>query len=314
MSYTSSLVTFVGNIARSAGGAVHFDTSNENVLIVKGTIFKDNSVLEGGGGAVSLMTSNRNMFVYSSTFQGNSARIGGAVYVGRANMIIQFSNTLFETNNAHLNGGAIYFSVNNGDGVLSSDSPTGMVVYYSSCIGNTALGSGGCIYAYQYNVLHIYFSTLSENYCGSNGGALYQNFGYLYTGGCKFRENTAGGGGGALYMEASQAYVLQPNRKLEFTVFENNTARYGGGAYLSLSSSLNTSGLTIFDSNRAIYGGAIRLLDSLVSFSEPVTKSFTEQVSYAPGTYYFRHIFEVENSRLSSLQILTSKFFILNIY
>lgn len=286
---------------------MEFDTSNENVLIVKGTVFKENSVLDGGGGAVSLMNSNRNFFVYSSTFQSNSARMGGAVYVGRANMIIQFYNILFETNNAYLNGGAIYTSVNNGDGILSSDSPTGMMVYFSHFIGNKALGSGGCIYAYQYNVLHIYFSTLSENYCGLNGGALYQNFGYLHTGGCKFQQNTAGSGGGALYMEASQAYVLQPNTKLEFTVFENNTALYGGGAYLSLNSALNTSGLTIFDSNNAVYGGAIRLLDSVVYFLESVAKSFTEQVSYVPETYYFRHIFEVENSRFSSSQVLTSK-------
>jgi predicted outer membrane repeat protein len=268
----TTFVSFTGNTARSGGGALHFDRSNENILVLKHTLFEKNIVLGGGGGAVSLFSENKNIFFYACIFLHNTAWKGGAVYIDTGNMIFQLWDCLLEWNSADESGGAIYLSSNNGDGVLGLNKLYGLGLYHTTCRRNSAYSFGGCIYAYQFNIIDIEYCIFSNNTgISRSGGGIFQATGQLRMIGSVLNGNTAGENGGAIFMQNSLLEIKGPKDVVEPTIFINNAALNGGAIFLNQKSRFQTFGYVAFLSNRAVrFGGAFRSSDSFISINEPL--------------------------------------------
>ena len=245
----------------NTGRAVHSIFSDTQITE---TIFKNNN-----GGAVNLDGHRVIGIIHNSTFQGNVAERGGAIFVRNVpNLEVNFS--LFEGNRA-MAGGAIY-SIGSNTHLLKSEfannfaeifeSPSSTVstssdagaifcdngaitmdyvlahhntaVYggfllLSNCTmltriqltltHNTAIGSGGAIYAYKNSAMTFMKSVVifAYNFAEQDGAAMYLNNSNIVTGdyynvyrNITFAHNTASGKGGALFVLDSSCPKLPP--------------------------------------------------------------------------------------------------------
>jgi len=191
--------------------------------------------------------------IYTSTFNNNTANIGGAIQ----NMgDLTIDNSVFNNNTAD-NGGAIYnheygtltiynstFNNNTADygGAINNN---GTLTIYNSTFNNNA-ENGGAIYNDEYGTLAIYNSTFNNN-TADYGGAIY-NYGTLTIYNSTFNNNTAENGG-----------AINNNGYGTLTIynstFNNNTSDFGGAIFNGYGT------LTIYNStfnnNAGSSGGAI---------------------------------------------------------
>ncbi|OWT32776.1 hypothetical protein BGI41_05900, partial [Methanobrevibacter sp. 87.7] len=189
---------FINNSAQS-GGALHgyFGLINNCTFInntgVKGEGINSNTIR---GGAID---SEGKSNIYNSTFIGNTANEGGAIFTGFGNAIID--GCYFE-NNTGVNGGALqnYHNVVN--------------VTNSTFLNNQAT-TGGAIYH-------------SLSYYGSAS--------QFYVGNCSFLNND-GTIGGALYLSGNtykgSNIVLDSNRFINNTANENGAAIYSNSSFIA---------------------------------------------------------------------------------
>ncbi len=232
---------FENNSAYNLGGAVYA----KEVTRIKSSIFKNNSAKEGGAIHTTTITGE----VLDSSFSKNKATSdsGGAIYLSLSNNNLILSYCSFNSNSAHVDGGAIY---SEGRSIISN----------SSFIGNTAAGAiiersfGGAIFS---NVIEIEGSLFESNSAYNLGGAVYADAikiksstfisnsakegGAVYTNkigekvtGSLFFKNSASlkGDGGAIYINE------ECNPEFVTCRFEYNTAPNRGGAiYLDSKSS-----------------------------------------------------------------------------
>ncbi|WP_458405488.1 right-handed parallel beta-helix repeat-containing protein, partial [Methanobrevibacter sp.] len=134
---------FMGNDAAGDGGAVYLNSTGNEVI---NSIFNDNTA-HGDGGAVYAEGSENT--IIDSEFTLNTADNGGAVYVdGDADI----KNSTFTSNQANINGSAIYLNSVSEDTVISNDT-------FDS---NTAHVSGGAIYIRNSDV-SVENSTFAQN-------------------------------------------------------------------------------------------------------------------------------------------------------
>lgn len=158
------------------GGAIFSD----GALTIENSQFTDNSADELGGAVYN--ASGSTFDVLGSTFTGNSAFLGGAVY---GDSVILESSTFVQ--NSAAAGGAL-FAIN-------------MVGFGSTFTDNEA-GAGGAVLAGDYAA--IGGSTFAGNAAESIGGALATYGAYLGLN-STFVENTAGDVGGALFAGYGQS-------------------------------------------------------------------------------------------------------------
>jgi predicted outer membrane repeat protein len=173
---------------------------------------------------------------------------GAAVYVVSRNSDVYLSVTESEfTNNAAHLGGAIY---------AAGDDTALVSVSASTFIGNTAVGSGGAVYAKSVSgvssVTVTDSSYFAQNQSGYGGGAVGSS-GQVHVDGdtsdpVVFLDDTAGWGG---------AIYAKQGGSINGAVFEGNSAGIGGALY-SYTTGLSISNST-FDGNTATThsGGAI---------------------------------------------------------
>ena len=205
--------TFSGNSGYD-GGAIDDNGTGSTVSVTNST-FSSNSSAHFGGAIYAAGTGT----VTSSTFSGNTASIGGAIF---ANGAVSITNgTLFSGNSATVYGGAIYVAgtISVLDSTFSSNS-------VNSTVGTW--GNGGAIYgAGTITVLDSTFSSNSANNTVSGfgyGGAI---FGAVATvTNSTFSGNSATSGGGAIY--AAGAFRVSPS--VTNATFSGNSATSGGGA------------------------------------------------------------------------------------
>ena len=154
--------TFINCSSNSNGGAAYF---NNNVTSFKNNTFINNSLstTNGRGGAVYLLAEGS--VIENSTFINNSGAVqGGAVFSSKA---ITINSSYFESNLANegtsnVQGGAVFTDGGN------------IIVNNSTFIANSALHSGGALYAKNNKDIIVSNSTFLHNTAPEyDGGAIY---------------------------------------------------------------------------------------------------------------------------------------------
>ena len=290
---SESIVRFAGNTSAGNGGAIYA----QHVLSVKNAVFEANvstgnnggAISAGGmelsieastfsgnkadggyGGAVYISGSNgdeeiRELIVSGSSFDGNSAMRGGAVYMsGSARGY--FSGTAFKSNSSSTNGGAISLYSNaavlmnaiTAEGNTSALAGFAYInaatldLFNSTISKNSSTGNGGAVYAYTDSVFNAYKTTFAQNSSAASGGGV-----MIYNGGtnallhsCTFEGNTANQGGG-LYISNKSKVELYSLTGI------NNSADKGGFMYETTASTVVTLVGLVVSGNTATTGGPI---------------------------------------------------------
>lgn len=241
---TVNSCTFNGNTVNADygyGGAI----SNDKTCTIIDSTFTDNTATgdqgaTGDGGAI--YNKDNSLTVTGSTFNGNTAVNGGAIFNDNNAKCTVTSDTFKDNTAVNGDGGAIY----NADGTLNLIS--------STFNGNIATnGDGGAIHN-EYGTVNISDSSFTDNTAPNDdgdGGAIYNYGGTFTIKDSKFTSNYAGtdNSGGAIY------------NGLDLTVndstFTDNTATNVGGAIYSSSYNLTVTNSTLTGNTATGEGGAI---------------------------------------------------------
>jgi autotransporter family porin len=237
--------TFTGNT--SPYGAIY----NKGTLNITDSTFIDNTANKNGGDGGAIYNSmNSSLTVNNSTFTGNTAYLGGAIYNSNTAYVgslisndvgnLTVKNSRFTDNTAKVSGGAIF---NEGNSTLTGsifigNKATTNMYNDGGAIGNggdltvnkctftintaDVNGIGGAIINYSDSDLTVNKSTFTGNTAKGDGGAIY-NEGALNVNNCIFTENKATTDGGAIINSEGTMNVTDSN-------FTNNTAKGDGGA------------------------------------------------------------------------------------
>ncbi|MCL2115589.1 MAG: hypothetical protein FWH29_05140 [Methanobrevibacter sp.] len=279
-SFTISNSVFSDNTASDGGGIYN----NGYNLVIANSVFYNNSASNNGGGFYNRAT---NLDVMDSNFTINKAINGGAIYnfvptnivpvsfgIGIAPLstaIYSFNmgNSIFDSNLATNNGGAIY---NNDTQYTTIDYP--VTIDTSYFVNNTAVKGGGI-----YNVNGSYFGARNSNFTSNNaveGAAIYNyyssNFGVENS---NFNDNTASEKGAIYNYNGTNFSVKNSNSNnntaieggtvynyyganfvVENSNFNNNTASDGGAVY-NYYGNVFTVNSSTFSNNSGILGGGV---------------------------------------------------------
>lgn len=207
------------------------------------------------------------------SFISNRAHFGGAIYNSAAGLVNLSDKLTFASNNAEVNGGAVYNDgrVNAAAGSViefeSNAAQKGGAVYNTAAVifdtvtfrGNNATQTGGAVFNDSRSLMELKHSLFEGNSSHGDAGAVYNSATMKFGSEAVFRNNKSNGSGGAIYNDGDAA-VLTLNKAL----FENNSsspdiASMGGGAvYNKGGARLNFTGDAAFLSNSAVgVGGAI---------------------------------------------------------
>jgi CSLREA domain-containing protein len=221
-----------GNNASRVFEIDHGTTTIEHLAIISGTA----SSFSGGG---VIVADPGSVVLSDCAFRGNSAGIGGAMYVIATRATI--SGCDFEGNHASDSGGGLYLdsslvtvsasmfdaneSVNSGGGIKSTSSH--LTVSQTTFSGNMASVGGGL--ATEGSPVTVTQSIFSGNHANAEGGGLFGFLSDLSVSDSTFTGNLgnlANGGydGGGLFL-------LRGRLTVTGSVFSNNSAASGAGLY-----------------------------------------------------------------------------------
>ncbi len=148
-------VTFIGNHADKDGGGLFNSFSN---LAIADSTFEQNYTVDGNGGGIN--ATGGTVTITNSTFSGNHATNGGAIYHGASDP----AGEMTITNSTIYNNAAD----NYGGGIINGDSLT---IVNSTLSGNAAgLNGGGLDNAWR--TATIINSTFSANSANGTGGGI----------------------------------------------------------------------------------------------------------------------------------------------
>ncbi len=163
------------------GGGIYNDLDS-NLTVANCTLANNSSPTRGGG-----IYNAGSLTVTGSTFSGNSAAHGGAIY-NDSNGYITVTNSTFFNNTADKGGGILNYqigtlnitnstfsnnSADQGGGIFNFNLNANTVVTNSTFFGNSAEDSGGAIYnGFSLTVTN---STISGNSANVYGGGIYNN-------------------------------------------------------------------------------------------------------------------------------------------
>ena len=167
------------NVGDVKGGAIYYNGLNMNNVTVIGSRASTDDGTTYGGAIYWVSGGNGNL--YNSSFENNTADFGGAVFSDRTTSI---TGTTFEGNVA-LDGGALYGrngddTITNSIFVLNSAKRGGAIfaekvnfkIDYSTLMNNTAEEKGGAIYRNHNGASYIRNSNLTNN-TAFQGSAIY---------------------------------------------------------------------------------------------------------------------------------------------
>lgn len=257
---------FENNYASGSGGAIN---NVDSLTTLKNATFTgNNSILYGGalyfnGGVKGDETKDN--IIDNTTFDGNFANAGGAIYMNSPIGHIEIKNSTFKDN--HTNG--VQPSSSYGGAISITG---GLDISDTEFTGNKAQ-SGGAIDLIGGNTVTITGGTFSDNEAvGFRGGAIYQegSAGNLTVSGTEFIGNKVTGSsqyGGAIFIADGNVIKIS-GRYSDFpeissdTVFSGNEALngFGGAIYTGADIELDaTLGNIIFSDNKAQEGNDIYL-------------------------------------------------------
>lgn len=199
---------FESNSTEADGGAIAIWTDKSNgatsgtELTLGRTDFTGNTAANRGGAIANLNNDkaedktdfyNTVNIASGSTFTGNSAKTGGAIYnLGTMNVDGTFDGNSTTATRGH--GGAIY---NAGEMSVAGT--------FKNNTATNAASQGGAIFLYDQSNTTVRDSVFSQNSSGTYGGAISTRIGAsaenssLTIDGATFTDNTAGVNGGAIY-------------------------------------------------------------------------------------------------------------------
>ena len=236
------------NIQNNGNGGIFY--VNGGNLTLNDVSFSSNTAKHGGAiynkkGTVMIGTET----IFNSNKANTTLSHGGAIY--NQEEVIVGSGTLFNSNMAKSNGGAIY-------------SKTGTVTIGTGTIfkSNEAGSDGGAIYNNNKDGIVTIESEVkfSSNIAGTNGdgGAICNRGKVIVEEGVVFDFNKAGHDGGAIDNGGTVSSVVAGTVTINSGVlFYSNGADHYGGAICNKKGTVNIGTGTIFTSNNAGYGGAI---------------------------------------------------------
>jgi predicted outer membrane repeat protein len=245
--------SFSGNSSSIGGAISYFDKYQDDIdsLYIKNCDFEDNSAGTGQGGALA-STASGELVIESSTFNGNSANIGGALYLKPGSGEEAYSSVLscsFTNNSASNNGGAIY-----------SEYGTLLSIQGSYFENNSSSNYGGAISLVNVTSANINSCVLSDNNADDNGGAIYSEGAYGFNPIISLKNSTINGNS-AEYGGGIAAQTYSTFNLLNCTIADNSATGNGGGIKsLQNYSKINISNCTIYGNSREtsdIYGNAI---------------------------------------------------------
>lgn len=199
---------FVGNSGTVVGGAIFFSKSSgagTPTLTLADSTFIGNSAGNEGGAIYATYP----IQIKSTTFTGNSARRGGAVFLQNNGSTSVFQDSSFNGNSAAKDGGAICLTWGS------------LHLQRSTVAGNTASENGGGIFS-EGNFLYPRESTFSGNSALLDGGGIYTKSGYTTLRTCTIANNSAAGTGGGVR-------VLTSFESEDSTIADNTAAVCAGG-------------------------------------------------------------------------------------
>ena len=242
------------------------------------------SAPESVGGA--LILSNSSLEIFDSTFQGNRAGIGSAVFAEK-NSTIYISDSIFSFNHGSLPGpghtlyatdGSLIdiqnstFSHNSGNYGVFGVVKSGFQVHFSTFSSNGALNDDGGVITTYNSTLQITECAFTNNSAQFSGGVIYAIDTLIYIRESTFNNNTAGNLGGAFYLQHSHVNTLDSN----FT----NCRAYEGGVVYARSSTIWISEGSNFNSNMADYGGVGFVFGASLDIN---TSTFTNNTAQKNG-------------------------------
>ena len=292
---TLNRVIFDDNRAVIYAGAVA-TTSQGGVLVANDCTFINNQT-NGQGGAIVASPAT----ISNSTFTGNSAVYGGALYFVQGSAAdFKIVNSTFRGNRAAESagiGGAIFFSgtatiqssrfESNSAGLSNSSGGAiagyGTLNLFDSVLNENEANWGGGLHLSNCN-FNISRTTISNNHALTHfGGGIYLNTGSGTLSASTINGNSAGIDGGGLWAHDIKLTLTN------VTVDGNSCGQYGGGVYYAaltpLTFALNNVTLT---ANRAAAqgGGIFRYdYDGFVTAKNSIIALNTSGINNAPDIY-----------------------------
>lgn len=238
---------FLGNRTVDYGGAI--GTNGSGGITISSSIFGGTGADEGNtakiGGALYLF--NTATTISSSQFINNTALDGGGAIGNNGTAATTITGSVFKSNKvtgSTYGGGAIYNSNNNGK-LTITDSAFGGA---ARAEGNTAVKNGGAIS--NNTTLSVTNTEFNNNVTGESGGAIY-NILTATIGNSVFKNNEA--------LQGGAVGNLGGTATITNSTFENNTSKgtvYGGGAIYN-EAVVNISNSVFSSNTSATNGGAI---------------------------------------------------------
>jgi predicted outer membrane repeat protein len=183
-----------------------------------------------------------------TVFSDNRAAAGGAFRAQDGYAQLMFIRCVFGNNRAASRGGAIEA------GTWVSGGGPNITLLNSSCFGNTAAASGGCLHAEENTTAHLINSLIANNSALAGGGVFLRHFAIVSMVGGTVKGNSAQDGAG-LYMHKPARLAVGD------VVFSGNAAASKGGAmHVQAGSQLELSTYVLMTGNRAAWGGGVFML------------------------------------------------------
>jgi predicted outer membrane repeat protein len=195
------------------GGGIYNDLGS-NLTVANCTLANNSSALRGGG-----IYNSGDLTVTDSTFSGNSAAHGGAIY-NDENGYTTVTNSTFSSNTSDKGGGILNYQF----GTLN--------ISNSTFSNNIATLQGGGIFNFNLNANTVVTNSTFYGNSANSGGAMYNGFSLSVTN-STISGNSANVYGGGIYND------LNSDLTLVNSTLTSNSADKGDGIYNSEDGTLN---------------------------------------------------------------------------
>ena len=232
---TQKLLLISSSFSAWVGGALTVSGSNVDI---DNSRFIGNSAQLGGAIFLELYS---NLTIHESTFSNNSATLcsgdqcyGGALFVDNSCTIIAYNSTFINNTSEYVGGAIALFQATYIDS-------------QSTFAYNEADSYGGAIYAFDSSRIAVDGGHYNSNRVGSKGGVMFAyKYGSIIVDNCFFNNNMAGTDAGVMYAEYRSSITVK------VSTFNNNQA----GNKIGVMCAYNNSGITVdssfFENNYAI--------------------------------------------------------------
>jgi hypothetical protein len=263
------------NISSANGGGIR---NNGGTLTIADSTISNNSAASASSNGGGIYNNGGGLTIQgSTTISGNSARLGGGVYIGDtgASTASIDMGVIISSNTAANNGGGVYIN----SGTTTIGNPSGGLVTVG---GNVATNSGSGIYHAGGNLTLRYCAVSNNGSISANSGGGLRAEGTLTVNNCSFTNNlvnTSTGLGAGIYINAATPISIT-NTAIS-NVPGTAAARNGAGMFITGTSTLTIAGST-FTGNRAQHNGGGLFLD-LGNIANITTSTFNNNSAVDQG-------------------------------